>query len=129
MKIETKSGAIIIAGYVARDAEYKLAGSKNTPMTRFGVAVAKGADGRSEFVNCVAWREWADATQGIKAGCYVMAAGTVAEREYNGKTYRDLNVEFVTYFDPAAALADRNAKDMAGMTPVDPQETGDGLPF
>ena len=86
---------IIIAGTSTRDAEYREIGEKNTPVVSFSLAVnARNEEGR--FVNCKAFNDTlAGYAMNIKKGDTVAAAGVLESREYNEKTYVDLNVQWL----------------------------------
>ena len=86
---------IIIAGTSIRDAEYKEIGEKNTPVVSFSLAVnARNEEGR--FVNCKAFNDTlAGHAKNINKGDTVIAAGVLESREYNEKTYVDLNVQWL----------------------------------
>lgn len=84
----------IVTGRVTRDAEIKLVGEKQTPKCAFGVAAANyGED--TVFANIVAWRDKAEAAAILKKGDYVAVFGKEKSREYNGKTYYDLEADVI----------------------------------
>lgn len=84
----------IVTGRVTRDAEIKLVGEKQTPKCAFGVAAAKNGED-TIFANVVAWRDKAEAAAILKKGDYVAVFGTEKSREYNGKTYYDLEADVI----------------------------------
>jgi single-stranded DNA-binding protein len=84
----------IVTGKVTRDAEIKLVGEKQTARCTFGVAAANyGED--TVFANIVAWRDKAEAAAILKKGDYVAVFGKEKSREYNGKTYYDLEADVI----------------------------------
>lgn len=105
----------IVIGNATKDAEMKLVGEKQTPVTSFGLAVGKRQDTTTIFANCKAWRHLAAYASGIRKGDTVIVAGKIETREWNGKPYTDLNAEWLNVLpkiatvtqDPFAQLADK----------------------
>ena len=89
--------SFMVAGYVARDAEMKTTQTGKT-LTTWSVAAAKTKkeDGTFEtmWTNCQAWHDTARAATTIKKGDTVLCIGRLETNEYNGKTYKNLVVEF-----------------------------------
>lgn len=97
MYSKLSDGGFMVAGYVARDAESKTTQSGKT-LTTWGVAAAKVKkdDGNYEtkWTNCQAWHDTARAAANIRKGDTVLCIGHMETNEYNGKTYKNLVVEF-----------------------------------
>lgn len=97
MYTKLSDGNFMVIGYVARDAEMKTTQSGKT-MTRWSVAAAKvkTADGKYEtkWTSCQAWHDVARAAASIRKGDTVLCAGRMESHEYEGKTYKDLIVDF-----------------------------------
>lgn len=97
MYSKLSDGSFMVAGFVARDAEIKTTQSGKT-LTTWGVAAAKTqtADGKWEtkWTNCQAWHDTARAAANIRKGDTVLCVGSLETNEYNGKTYKNLVVEF-----------------------------------
>lgn len=97
MYSKLSDGGFMVAGYVARDAETKTTQSGKT-LTTWGVAAAKVKkdDGNYEtkWTNCQAWHDTARAAANIRKGDTVLCIGHMETNEYNGKTYKNLVVEF-----------------------------------
>lgn len=95
-----QSGEFMVIGYVPKDAEIKKVGQNGSSKTSFSVKASEttGADGKKvpNWTSCVAWHEMARICAGFKKGDFVMAIGKIEEREYEGKKYKDLVVEFAT---------------------------------
>ncbi len=91
---------MLIAGRAARDAEVQLVGTDRIPKAKFSVLIGKDADGKGIFASVVAWRELAEYAAGIAKGVPVVIAGQTKTREYNGKTYTDLEAEWIDFKDP-----------------------------
>lgn len=93
-----QSGEFMVIGFVPKDAEMKQVGEKQSSKTTFSVKASEKTkpDGTKEaqWTNCVAWHELARACAGFKKGDFVMAVGKIESREWEGKTYKDLVVEF-----------------------------------
>ena len=106
-------------GTVTRDAEMRTVGAKQTPITAFSVAAGKRKDTTTIFVECKAWRELAKVAATLHKGDSVCMIGKIEEREYNGKTYKDLVCEWLWAAIPsggkrveAPAYVPMSAKDL-----------------
>lgn len=134
MQTKFKDGSVMVCGGCSKDAELRHVGEKATPRCTVGVAVGKrqNAYGEEETVWCnvVAWRAAAEALAGARKGTPVLVIGRLEEREYEGKTYRDLVADYVSVCTPAAhsappaPAADRAAQDLRELDGED-----DELPF
>ncbi len=93
-----QSGEFMVIGYVPKDAELKKVGEKNYSKTTFSVKASEttGPDGKKQpnWTSCVAWHDTARACENFKKGDVVMAVGKMESNEYEGKTYKNLVVEF-----------------------------------
>ena len=123
-----QSGDFMVVGYVPKDAELKKVGQNNSSKTSFSIKASEKTlpDGKKEaqWTNCVAWHEMARICAGFKKGDFVMAVGRIESREYNGKTYKDLVVEFAV----KASVSETSAgfTPASGNTAIDPaDELGD----
>lgn len=123
-----QSGDFMVVGYVPKDAELKKVGQNNSSKTSFSIKASEKTlpDGKKEaqWTNCVAWHEMARICAGFKKGDVVMAVGKIESREYNGKTYKDLVVEFAV----KASVPETSAgfTPASGNTAIDPaDELGD----
>ena len=87
--------SVIVAGRAVKDAEYKLVGSKDSPLCSFGLSVGKRQDTTTIFANCKAWYGLAQYAANIQKGDTVIVTGHTESREYNGKTYTDLVAEWL----------------------------------
>lgn len=86
-----------IAGNIGKDAETRNAGQ--TTVTGFNVAVEqRGKDGKkTQWVNCSMWGKRGETlAQYLAKGTRVCVSGELTTREYNDKTYLELNVGDVT---------------------------------
>lgn len=93
-----QSGEFMVVGPLPRDAELKQVGQNNSSKTSFSVKASEKTlpDGKKEanWTNCVAWHDMARICADFKKGDFVMVVGKIESREYNGKTYKDLVVEY-----------------------------------
>lgn len=131
MQARMPDGSVIVAGTCGRDGEYKLIGDKQTPKATVSVAVGKREDANGEkttvWANVVAWRGLADVLAGARKGDAILAIGRVSTRMYNGKTYSDLNADFVSIAS-IAQQAQQPAPQGDPMTGLEEVED-DELPF
>lgn len=123
-----QSGDFMVVGYVPKDAELKKVGNNNSSKTSFSIKASEKTlpDGKKEaqWTNCVAWHEMARICAGFKKGDFVMAVGRIESREYNGKTYKDLVVEFAVKASAPGTSA--GFTPASGNTAIDPaDELGD----
>ena len=123
-----QSGDFMVVGYVPKDAELKKVGQNNSSKTSFSIKASEKTlpDGKKEaqWTNCVAWHEMARICAGFKKGDFVMAVGRIESREYNGKTYKDLAVEYAV--KASAPETSAGFTPASGNTAIDPaDELGD----
>lgn len=108
MYSKLQDGSIIIAGFVAQDSEMKTS-QNNKTYTRWSVKVgtkpAQNQNDRGEAIwtNCMAWHDLARYAANIKKGDSVMCVGKIETNDYNGKTYKTLNCEYINIMGKAAA--------------------------
>lgn len=108
MYSKLQDGSFMIAGYVARDAEMKTSQNGKT-FTKWSVAVGKKPSqnqpdkSESIWTNCIAWHDQARAAGGIKKGDAVFCIGRIEISEYEGKTYKTLNCEYVSIMGKSSA--------------------------
>jgi hypothetical protein len=102
MQLASRDGSVMVCGVLPKDAEHKLAGEKNSHLTRFSVkvgekpAAAEGEKPEAIWCYCVCWHNVAKAAAEFKKMDVVLAVGKIKTREYEGKTYKDLECEFVS---------------------------------
>lgn len=126
-----------IAGNIGKTAETRNAGQ--TTVTGFSVAVEqRGKDGKkTQWVNCSMWGKRGETLgQYLTKGSKVCATGELTTREYDGKTYLELNVQDVTLLggnqdstqgrDSYQAPADNGGYGAGGSAMGD---IGDEIPF
>ena len=87
----------VIAGNIGKDAETRSAGGSN--VTNFNVAVEQHTKGGkvTTWVRCALWGNRGDKlAQYLTKGSKVCVAGELTSREYEGKTYLEINASDVT---------------------------------
>lgn len=140
-----QSGEFMVVGYVPKDAELKKVGQNQSSKTTFSVKAAEKMlpDGKKEpqWTNCVAWHDLARACAGFKKGDFVMAIGRIETREWEGKKYKDLVVEFAVKAGGSPVVPSGSFTPASGSTAIDPADelgdlseyeellSGDGCPF
>lgn len=132
-----QDGSFMVAGFVARDAECKTTQTGKT-LTTWSVAAAKvkKEDGSYEthWTNCQAWHDAARAASCIRKGDTVLCIGHLETNEYNGKTYKNLVVEFFCKMPTSAGEVAPAAGQSPGISADDDlsayETLGDGeVPF
>ena len=83
----------LVCGNATRDAESKMAGDKK--LSTVGIAAAKKKNGETVYININGWRGLYREVLCVKKGDSILAVGRLKDREYNGKTYYDLDADFV----------------------------------
>lgn len=138
MQTKLPDGSIMVAGACGRDPEFKLVGENDHRKCTVGLAVGKKPDPEggerpiTVWCNLVAWHDLASILAAARKGDSVLAIGKLKSREYNGKTYTDLEAEYISVASvrTAAAVPSPQASEL----PADDQFTAlnedDGeLPF
>lgn len=101
-------GSFLVCGVVPKDAELKKVGEKQSSKTTFSVKASEitKPDGSKQvnWTSCVAWHGNARICEQFKKNDYVLCIGKIEEREYNGKKYKDLVVEFAVKSGGAPAV-------------------------
>ena len=110
MYSKLQDGNFIISGFVARDAEMKTS-QNGKRYTKWAVKVGEkpsqtqGERGEASWTNCIAWHDMARYAGQIKKGDTVMVVGRIETSEYEGKTYKTLNAEYISIMGKAQAAA------------------------
>lgn len=121
MYSKLQDGSFIIAGFVARDSEMKTSQNGKT-YTRWSVKVGTKPSqnpnerGEAIWTNCIAWHDLARYAANIKKGDNVLCVGRLETSDYNGKTYKTLNCEYISIMGkgtPSQELATANTDNMA----------------
>lgn len=138
MYSKLQDGNFIISGFVARDAEMKTS-SNNKTYTKWGVKVGEkpsqtqGERGEAIWTNCIAWHDLARYAGQIKKGDTVMVVGRIETSEYEGKTYKTLNAEYISIMGKGAAAAPAQTtapqNDNSVLAEYEEILGGDDMPF
>lgn len=84
----------LIAGTVSRDAEVKFVGEKQNLLCEFSVFCGKKPNGDKIYVHCKAWKDLGGVLSELCQGDAFAGIGRLKTREYNGKTYSDLDLDW-----------------------------------
>ena len=126
----------LFAGLVSQDGELK----QTQNGKEFGSASVRAfnrKDGTAAFMTIKSFGDYSRLIANLRKGDRILCAGTVESREYNGKTYTDMLVDFIVASDimpPAASVPAENRAaltkrmDSAGFSEITPEEDA-LLPF
>ena len=125
----------LFAGLVSQDGELK----QTQNGKEFGSASVRAfnrKDGTAAFMTIKSFGDYARLIANLRKGDHILCAGVVESREYNGKTYTDMLVDFLMASDamPAAPSPAENRAaltqrmDSAGFSEITPEEDAE-LPF
>lgn len=109
MQTKLPDGSVIVAGACGRDAEFKTVGDNNSRKCTVSLAVGKRQAPSQDkpvtvWCNVVAWHDLASLLAPARKGDAVFVIGRIKTREYNGKTYTDLEAEFLDVASVHAAI-------------------------
>lgn len=129
-----QDGSFIICGFAAQDSEMKTSQNGKT-YTKWSVKVGdkpsqeQGRRGEAIWTNCIAWHDIARTASAIRKGDTVLAAGKLESSEYNGKTYKTLNCEYLNIM-AKTAVPQQDSAPMQTPVPEGFDELLDGdVPF
>ena len=126
----------LFAGLVSQDGELKQTKSGK----EFGSASVRAfnrKDGTAAFMTIKSFGDYSRLIANLRKGDRILCAGTVESREYNGKTYTDMLVDFIVASDimpPAASVPAENRAaltqrmESAGFAEITPEADAE-LPF
>ena len=125
----------LFAGLVSQDGELK----QTQNGKEFGSASVRAfnrKDGTAAFMTIKSFGDYSRLIANLRKGDRILCAGTVESREYNGKTYTDMLVDFMMTSDtiPAASAPAENRAaltqrmESAGFAEITPEEDAE-LPF
>ena len=92
---------VIVTGKLIKDAEFRRVGASQIEQTRFAISIGRD----DPLVACTAWRSTARVCMDLRKNQHVLVAGMWETREYNGKTYESLIVEFISVQADAPSTA------------------------
>ena len=136
MQTKLSDGTILAAGACGRDPEFRVVGEKQARKCTVGLAVGRRPDPDGDrpitvWANVVAWHGLASILAAARKGDPVFVIGKLKSREYNGKTYTDLEAEYISVASVSAAAAQPAAPE-APPQPLFSELSGDNdgeLPF
>lgn len=111
MYSKLQDGSFIICGFVAKDGEMKTSQNGKT-YTKWSVKVGENhsqnqgeqrSRGEAIWTSCIAWHDMARLAGTIRKGDTVLAVGRLETSEYEGKTYKTLNCEYLSIMAKSAA--------------------------
>ena len=125
----------LYAGLVSQDGELK----RTQNGKEFGSASVRAfnrKDGTAAFMTIKSFGDYSRLIANLRKGDRILCAGTVESREYNGKNYTDMLVDFMMTSDtiPAASAPAENRAaltqrmESAGFAEITPEEDAE-LPF
>ena len=125
----------LFAGLVSQDGELK----RTQNGKEFGSASVRAfnrKDGTAAFMTIKSFGDYSRLIANLRKGDHILCAGVVESREYNGKTYTDMLVDFLMASDtiPAASAPAENRAaltqrmESAGFAEITPEENAE-LPF
>ena len=99
----------LFAGLVSQDGELK----QTQNGKEFGSASVRAfnrKDGTAAFMTIKSFGDYARLISNLRKGDHILCGGVVESREYNGKTYTDMLVDFIMAADamPAAPSPEEN---------------------
>ena len=103
----------LFAGLVSQDGELK----QTQNGKEFGSASVRAfnrKDGTAAFMTIKSFGDYARLIANLRKGDHILCAGVVESREYNGKTYTDMMVDFLMASDamPAAPSTAENRAEL-----------------
>lgn len=120
MQTKLSDGSVMICGILAKDAEYKQVGDKNSSLTKFSIKVGERPPVQQEekpqaiWVNVQCWHSVARAAQSLKKLDTALVIGKIENRLYTAKdgsqkTDIHVNAEFVISMPNISAPAVSNS--------------------
>lgn len=128
MQTKLPDGSVIVCGTCGKDPEFGTVGENQSRKCTVGLAVGKRAnpDGGDRPVtiwcNVVAWHDLASLLAAARKGDPVFVVGRLKSREYNGKTYTDLEAEWLNVASVRTAVDAPPQAVVPGGVPKDPYE-------
>lgn len=105
-----QSGNTIATGRLSRDADFRIAGAKQSHFCSFSIPAAENEDGTTTWVNVDAAFDMADAAKDLKKGDHVLVCGKMVTRTYTAggeeKRRTELKADFLLPMKQGSALAD-----------------------
>ncbi len=95
-----QKGNMVATGRLSKDAEFRVAGQRQSHFCSFSIPAMENANGETTWINVDAAFECADSARNLKKGDHVLVCGKMESREYVGrdgvrKTVQALKADFV----------------------------------
>ena len=135
MQTKFRDGSVMVCGGCSKDAELTYVGEKNSRLCKVGLAVGKstpegGGEPNTVWCNVSAWHDAAEVLSQARRGQRVLAIGTLKSHEYEGKTYTELEAEFVSICAPSGGYRSKSQSAAPPVNQFEDIEVDDGeLPF
>jgi single-stranded DNA-binding protein len=126
---------MLFVGKLIKDVDFKIVGAKNSPLAKFTLAVGKDDEGKTKFLNCIAWFAIGSYVNTINKQESVLVSGVFEESKYPGKDGEEKTSKvFVCDFaikQPKASEKSQSSDTPNNSTNGDFTEIGDDseLPF
>ena len=103
----------LYAGLVSQDGELKQT-QNGKECGSASVRALNRKDGTAAFMTIKSFGDYARLIANLRKGDHILCAGVVESREYNGKTYTDMLVDFIMAADamPAAPSPEENRAEL-----------------
>lgn len=121
----------LVSGNAVRDGEAPPVGSKRP--AKVTVAATTKEDGETVFIAINGWRDRAEDIMAVRKGDSILCIGPMKSREYNGKTYVDVDAEFICRSSIDGAVVTGTYTNMPSVTQMEfadlSEEDDAELPF
>lgn len=91
----------LFAGPVSQDGELRTTKGSGKSYGSASVRAFNRKDGTAAFMTIKSYGSFASLIANLRKGDHILCAGVVETREYNGKTYTDMLVDFILTTDDA----------------------------
>lgn len=116
----------LVCARAVRDGE--MFDAKGKRVGKVSVAAQEREDGNTLFVRLCGWRDRAGDVTAVRKGDVVLAVGSLLKSDYNGKTYYDLDVDFIALSGTNRGGAVPTVSAPAGFDEIEELDGGE-LPF
>lgn len=134
MQTKFRDGSVMVCGGCSKDAELTYVGEKNSRLCKVGLAVGKrpsesGGEPETVWCNVSAWHDAAEVLSQARRGQRVLAIGTLKIHEYEGKTYTELEAEYVSICAPSGGYKGKSQNTAPPANQFEDIEDDGELPF
>lgn len=89
-----KKDIYLLVGTACRDSEVKMLSGGDKCVCKVSVAAGQKQNTETTFITVNAWNRRAKMLNGCRKADTVLAIGQISQREYNGKTYVNMDADF-----------------------------------